>query len=164
MQNIQGFWEIVKEVWRDGYAGIDFSSLITALGIIVFALMIRGIFTKFVINRFIRFAQKSESKIDDQLIMALRGPIRFVPLVIGVYFALSVPEFGDDPDFSAAASKIVRSMIVYNIFWGLYCAISPLAFLLGRLEELFSTEMVNFLIKIMKGLVAGLGAATVLQL
>ena len=73
MQNFWDFWEIVKEVWREGYAGIDFSSLIIALGILLAALLIRGVFTKFVINRLIRFTERSESKIDDHLITALRG-------------------------------------------------------------------------------------------
>ena len=164
MQNFWDFWEIVKEVWHEGYAGIDFSSLIIALGIMLAALLARGIFTKFVINRLIQFAERSDSKIDDHLITALKGPIRFIPVVVGVYLALEIPGFGVDEDFSVAAGKIVRSLIVFNIFWALYCAISPLTFFLGKLEELFSTEMVEFLVKIMKGLVVGLGAATVLQL
>ncbi|MCF8468867.1 MAG: mechanosensitive ion channel family protein [Sneathiella sp.] len=164
MKNILDLWEIVKEVWHSGYAGVDFGSLIMALAILAFALLIRGIFTKFVINRFIRIAQKSESKVDDQLILALKGPIRFIPVVIGVYFALEIPGFGAESNIAAASGKIIRSLIVFNLFWGLYCAISPLTFLLGKLEELFSTEMVNFLVKIMKGLIVCLGAATVLQL
>jgi len=164
VQNFWDFWEIVKEVWREGYAGIDFSSLIIALGILLAALLIRGVFTKFVINRLIRFTERSESKIDDHLITALRGPIRFIPVVIGIYLALEIPGFGGEEEFSATAGKIVRSLIVFNLFWAIYCAISPLTFLLGKLEELFSAEMVEFLVKIMKGLVVGLGAATVLQL
>ncbi|WP_339630588.1 mechanosensitive ion channel family protein [uncultured Sneathiella sp.] len=164
MNNIRDFWEIVKEVWNYGYQGIDFSSLITALGIILLALLVRGIFTRFVINRVIYYAQKSDSKINDQLVLSLRGPIRFIPVVVGVYFALELPGFGDDAEFTAATGRIIRSLIVFNLFWGLYCIISPLTFLLGKLEEIFSTEMVNFLVKIMKGLVVGLGAATVLQL
>jgi MscS family membrane protein len=164
VQNFWDFWEIVKEVWHEGYAGVDFSSLIIALGIILSALLVRGIFTKFVVNRLIKFAEKSDSKIDDHLITALKGPIRFVPVVIGVYLALEIPDFDEDPDFSAMTGRIVRSLIVFNLFWALYCAISPLTFLLGKLEELFSAEMVEFLVKIMKGLVFGLGAATVLQL
>ncbi|MFC4272974.1 mechanosensitive ion channel [Sneathiella chungangensis] len=164
MQGIQDLWEIVKDVWQEGYAGIDFSSLIIALGIIALALMVRGIFTRFAINRIIAYAQRSDSKVDDELVLALKGPIRFIPVVIGVYFALEVPEFGDDPEFSAAAGKIVRSLIVFNIFWALYCSVNPLTFLLGKLEELFSAEMVGFLVKIMKGIIVGLGAATILQL
>ena len=128
------------------------------------ALLVRGIFTRFVINRVIYYAQKSDSKINDQLVLSLRGPIRFIPVVVGVYFALELPGFGDDAEFTAATGRIIRSLIVFNLFWGLYCIISPLTFLLGKLEEIFSTEMVNFLVKIMKGLVVGLGAATVLQL
>ncbi|PHQ71133.1 MAG: mechanosensitive ion channel protein MscS [Sneathiella sp.] len=144
--------------------GIDFGSILTALGILFFALLIRGVFTLLVINRLVKMAEKTSNKIDDKLIIAMKGPIRFIPVVIGIYFALEVPSFADDPAFDAGASKVVRSLIVVNLFWALYCAISPLTFVLGKLEEIFSTELVNFLVKIMKGVIAGIGFATVLEL
>lgn len=163
-QDIQNFWEVFKEVWQSGYMGIDFGSILTALGILFFALLIRGVFTLLVINRLVKMAEKTSNKIDDKLIIAMKGPIRFIPVVIGIYFALEVPSFADDPAFDAGASKVVRSLIVVNLFWALYCAISPLTFVLGKLEEIFSTELVNFLVKIMKGVIAGIGFATVLEL
>tara|TARA_R100000005_G_scaffold96680_3_gene85983 strand:- start:5951 stop:7141 length:1191 start_codon:yes stop_codon:yes gene_type:complete len=164
VQNINDLWEIVKEVWKEGYAGFDFSSLIIALGIIALTLLIRGVFTRFAINRALAYAERSSNRIDDALILSMKEPIRFIPIVIGVYFALSVADFSDDPDFTAFIGRIVRSLIVFNIFWALYAAISPMTFLLGKLERIFSAEMVGFLVKIMKGIVIGLGGATVLQL
>lgn len=164
MQNIQDFWNIVREVWHTGYMGIDFSSIITALLILAFALLIRGVFTRFVVNRVVKLAQRSKSQIDDQVILALKGPIRFIPVVLGIYFALEIPGFEQEGNIAIASGRIIRSLIVFNLFWALYCAIDPLTYFLGRLEELFSVEMVRFLVKIMKGIVAGLGAATVLEL
>ncbi|WP_373087495.1 mechanosensitive ion channel family protein [Sneathiella sp.] len=164
MQNIQDFWNIVREVWHTGYMGIDFSSIITALLILAFALLIRGVFTRFVVNRVVKLAQRSKSQIDDQVILALKCPIRFIPVVLGIYFALEIPGFEQEGNIAIASGRIIRSLIVFNLFWALYCAIDPLTYFLGRLEELFSVEMVRFLVKIMKGIVAGLGAATVLEL
>jgi len=164
MQSIQNFWDLVKDVWQSGYMGIDFSTIATILLILVFALLVRGIFTRFVVNRLARMAAKTENKLDDKVILAMNGPIRFIPVVVGVYFAFEVANIQDGETLAIASSKIVRSLVVFNIFWALYCAITPLTFLLGRLEEIFSTEMVSFLVKIMKGIVAGIGAATVLEL
>ncbi|USG62725.1 mechanosensitive ion channel family protein [Sneathiella marina] len=164
MQSIQNFWDIVKDVWQSGYMGVDFSTIATILMILVFALLVRGIFTRFVVNRLARMAEKTENKLDDKVILAMKGPIRFIPVVVGVYFAFEVANIQDGETLAIASSKIVRSLVVFNIFWALYCAITPLTFLLGRLEEIFSTEMVSFLVKIMKGIVAGIGAATVLEL
>ncbi|MCR9212112.1 MAG: mechanosensitive ion channel family protein [Proteobacteria bacterium] len=158
------FWELVKDVWETGYMGIDIGSIITSVLILLFALLIRGIFTRLVINRLIKIAERSDNQLDDKLILAMQGPIRFIPVVVGVYFALEVPQFADSEDLGPASSNLVRSLVVFNIFWALYCAIGPLTFLLGKLEEIFSSEMVNFLVKVMKGIVAGIGAATVLEL
>lgn len=164
MQSIQNFWDLVKDVWQSGYMGIDFSTIATILLILAFALLVRGIFTKFVVNRLARMAAKTENKLDDKVILAMNGPIRFIPVVVGVYFAFEVANIQDGETLAIASSKIIRSLVVFNIFWALFCAITPLTFLLGRLEEIFSTEMVSFLVKIMKGIVAGIGAATVLEL
>ncbi|MEH6527719.1 MAG: mechanosensitive ion channel family protein [Sneathiella sp.] len=164
MQSIQNFWDLVKDVWQSGYMGINFSVIVTILLILAFALLVRGVFTRFVVNRLAKMAAKTENKLDDKVIVAMNGPIRFIPVVVGVYFAFEVANIQDGETLAIASSKIVRSLIVFNLFWALYCAITPLTFLLGRLEEIFSTEMVSFLVKIMKGIVAGIGAATVLEL
>ncbi|MEH6545411.1 MAG: mechanosensitive ion channel family protein [Sneathiella sp.] len=164
MQSIQNFWDLVKDVWQSGYMGINFSVIVTILLILAFALLVRGVFTKFVVKRLAKMAAKTENKLDDKVILAMNGPIRFIPVVVGVYFAFEVANIQDGETLAIASSKIVRSLIVFNLFWALYCAITPLTFLLGRLEEIFSSEMVSFLVKIMKGIVAGIGAATVLEL
>jgi MscS family membrane protein len=164
MQSIQKFWDLVKDVWQSGFLGIDFSSVTIILAILVFALLVRGAFTKLVVNRLSKMAAKTENKLDDKVILAMEGPIRFIPIVVGIYFAFEVANPEEGANLAIAAGKIVRSLVVFNIFWGLYCAITPLTFLLGRLEEIFSTEMVSFLVKIMKGIIAGIGAATVLEL
>ncbi len=164
LEELLQFWDLVKDVWQTGYKGVDIGSIITAILILLFALLIRGIFTRLVINRLIKLARKSDNQLDDKLILAMKGPIRFIPVVVGVYFALEIPQFADSERLGTATSNIVRSLVVFNIFWALYCAIGPLTFLLGKLEEIFSSEMVNFLVKVMKGVVAGIGAATVLEL
>ncbi|TNE41335.1 MAG: mechanosensitive ion channel family protein [Alphaproteobacteria bacterium] len=163
-KEILDFWDIVRDVWHSGYMGIDFGSIITALLILVIALTIRDLFTRIVVNRIIAVAERSKSDIDDQMIEALKGPIRFIPVVVGIYLALEIPGFMQEERLSYASGRLVRSLIVFNLFWAFYCAIDPLTFLLGKLEELFSTEMVAFLVKVTKGLIIGLGIATVLQL
>lgn len=163
-EGLTQFWELVKDVWQTGYLGVDIGSIITSILILLFALLIRGVFTRLVINRLIKLAEKSDNKLDDKLILAMKGPIRFIPVVVGVYFALEVPQLANNENLGPASSNLVRSLVVFNIFWALYCAIGPLTFLLGKLEEIFSSEMVNFLVKVMKGVVAGIGAATVLEL
>jgi len=154
----------VQDVWAQGIWGIDLSAIIPAIGILFFSLLLRGIFTRFVVKRLVRFAQKTKNVLDDQVIAALEGPIRFIPVVIGVYAALEMSGLSSDTGFTGFGENIVRTLVVYNIFWGLFCLISPLKFLLSRLEEIFSPEMVSFIVKVLKGIIVGLGLATILDL
>ncbi len=163
-ESVSKFWAIVQDAWTSGYLGLDLSALIPALGILIVALTLRGVFTRFVVNRMIRFAGKIKNKLDDEIIAAMEGPIRFVPVVIGVYFAIEVSHLASDNDFEKFAETLVRSLVVFNLFWGLFCLVNPLTFLLGRLEEVFSSEMVSFLVKVLKGIIIGIGTATVLEL
>jgi len=163
-ESVSKFWAIVQDAWTSGYLGLDLSALIPALGILIVALTLRGVFTRFVVNRLVRFAGKTKNKLDDEIVAALEGPIRFVPVVIGVYFAIEVSHLASDNDLEKFAETLVRSLVVFNLFWGLFCLVNPLTFLLGRLEEVFSSEMVSFLVKVLKGIIIGIGAATVLEL
>lgn len=163
-ESVEKFWGIVQEVWTEGYMGLDLNSLLPALGILILALALRGVFTKLVINRLVKFAGKTKNQLDDKIIESLEGPIRFIPVVVGVYFAIEVSELVEANGFNVMAENFIRSLVVFNIFWGLFCLVDPLTFLMGKLEEVFSSEMVSFLVKVLKGVIVGIGAATVLDL
>ena len=161
---ITKFWDILSEVWGSGYMGIEFSAVIPSLGVLLVALALRGVFTRFVVNRLVGMTRRTRNSFDDQIVDALDGPIRFVPIVIGVYAAIEISGLADRQLFDGATDNLVRSLVVFNLFWGLYCLVSPLKFLMGRLAQIFSAEMVDFTIKVMKGAVVCLGGATILEL
>ncbi|MEP3247201.1 MAG: mechanosensitive ion channel family protein [Sneathiella sp.] len=163
-ESLGKFWEIIRDAWTSGYMGLDLSSLIPALAILIFALTLRGFFTRFVVKRMVSFAGRTKNKLDDEIIEALEGPLRFVPVVIGVYFAIEVSDLATNNNLEDTSETLVRSLVVFNLFWGLYCLVNPLTFLMGRLEEIFSSEMVSFLVKVLKGVVIGIGIATILEL
>ncbi|MBE7637943.1 mechanosensitive ion channel [Sneathiella sp. P13V-1] len=144
--------------------GIEFNAIIPALAILLVALTLRGVFTRFVVNRLIGLTRRTRNSFDDQIVDALEGPIRFVPIVIGAYAAIEISGFADKEVLNGMSDHIVRSLIVFNLFWGLFCLVDPLRFLMSKLEQIFSEEMVSFTIKVLKGLVVCLGAATILEL
>ncbi|WP_025899260.1 mechanosensitive ion channel family protein [Sneathiella glossodoripedis] len=162
--SIDKFFSIVEGVWRQDVLGLGIDNILIALGALLVSLTLRGVFTRFVINRLVAFTARTRNAIDDQLIGAIRGPIRFVPVLIGIYAALEISGFAEVERFEVFANNFVRSLVVFNIFWVLFCLVNPLSFLLGKLEEIFSVEMVSFIVKILKGVIIGLGVATVLEL
>ncbi|WP_169569921.1 mechanosensitive ion channel family protein [Sneathiella limimaris] len=158
------FWTIVQESWSQNILGLGIDSIAYAMGVLLVALALRGVFTRFVLNRLVGVATRTHNTLDDQLIDALEGPIRFIPVVIGAYAALEISGISELPRFVDISDNLVRSLVVLNLFWVLYCLVDPMSFLLGKLEEIFSSEMVSFIVKVFKGVVICLGVATVLEL
>lgn len=155
------FWRLVVEVWRDGVFGIDVGMIVVAIGIFAVFLLLRGLFTRFVIRRLRQWTAKTETEIDDQVIDAVAPPLRFIPVVIGVFFALDALALTGSLDL--IADKLVRSLIAYNIFWLFYRLVDPLSFLIRGLESIFTHAMVDWLVKAIKAAFGFVGAVTILE-
>jgi len=162
MEQLNQFWALVKDVWQTGVFGVDIGALITALGIFFVFLVLRGLFTKFVLSLMRFKVSKTKTTIDDDILTALEEPIRLVPIILGAFFALHFLNLGDA--YQDIADKFVRSLITAAIFWALYRTIKPLSNLLTRLENILTDVMIDWLVKAIKILVAFIGVAAVLDL
>ena len=161
MQSLENFWTLVVDVWESGLFGIDIGKILVALAILFAFLILRRLFGRFVVKRLERWAEKSSNRLDNKVIAALEGPIRFIPLVMGAFFAVQYLELSGL--FTSVAGNIVRSLVIFNIFWAFYRMVDPLSFLLGRLERIFTHAMVDWLVKAIKAAFVFIGAATVLE-
>jgi MscS family membrane protein len=161
-ETLVAYWDLVRDVWNYGIGGTSLGNILIALGILVVFLIFRQFFSRFILRRVKAIAQRSTNKIDDTLATALSEPVRFVPVALGVFFATEYLDLSGTPE--AFATSLNRSLIVIIIFWTLYRMVDPLSFLLGRVERIFTSAMVDWLIKAIKVLVALIGAATVLEI
>ncbi|MDX1581320.1 MAG: mechanosensitive ion channel family protein, partial [Alphaproteobacteria bacterium] len=124
-EQLEKFWETVKEVWNQGFLGADVGTVVVALGVFAIFLFFRHLFARFVINQLERLTRKTSSNIDDQVIEALDGPLRFVPVVAGLFFATETLELG--PDYAEIAGKLLRSLIAFTIFWAIFRVLKPIS-------------------------------------
>lgn len=160
-QNLKDFWALVVDVWKNGAYGVDIGKILAAILIILVFLVIRRLFSKFILNRLSKLTEKSETDFDDELFVALEKPLRFVPVVMGIFFAV---EYLDPTGlFALVLKKIMRSLVAFNIFWALFNLVDPFSFVFRRLKQVFSVAFVDWLIKIIKGALVFVGAATVLD-
>jgi len=162
MQDLNALWSLVKDVWQTGVFGINIGALISALGIFITFLLLRGLITRFIVGALRFKVSKTRSLADDELLSALEEPIRLAPLIVGAFLALQFLNLEDN--LQDIADKLVRTLITTAIFWALYRAIKPLSNLLSRLEQLFTAVMVDWLIKAVKVLIAFVGIAAVLEI
>ena len=136
--------------------------MLIAFGIFLLFLIFRRLFTTIILARFKRFVQNTEGRFDDELIGALEQPVRFIPVVMGVFFAAEYLEL--QGTFKLIADNFLRSLVVLTIFWGFFNAIGPLSFLFKRLERVFTRPMIEWLVKATKIGIVFIGVATVLEI
>lgn len=160
-ESLAEFWSIVLDIWEQGVYGIDIGSILSAIGILIVALLFRGLFTKFVVRRIDNWVASSNGKVDDKIIRAIIPPIRFTPIILGLFFAfkaLPLPEAT-----TPFTDKIIRTLIIFTMFWSLSRLMEPLRTMFRKLEKLFSKSMVQWISKLLKVLIIVIGAATILE-
>ena len=162
IETLKNFWELTLDVWKTGVLGIDIGRLLIAISIFVIFLILRRLFTRFILAFMKRMAQRTGSDLDDQAIDVLESPIRFIPIVMGTFFVI---EYLDLPSTLALiGDHLVRSLITFSIFWALFRLIDPLSQFLKNLEKVFTLAMVQWLVKAIKAAIIFIGAATILQI
>lgn len=161
-EDLQSLWSLVVDVWNQGYQGIDIGRLVIALGIVLLFLVLRNVLIGIVITRLRRWAERTDSALDDSGVSALAPPIRFIPIVIGIFVAVGY--LGITGEVGSIADNILRSLVVFNLFWFLFAAVGPFSFVFGRLEEVFTRPMVDWMVKATKIGIAFIGGAIILEL
>ena len=161
MQSMNRFWGIVTEVWQQGLFGVDISRIIIALFIFILFLLIRRLFATIVIRRLSAMTKKTTSQLDDEVLEILEKPISYIPVVLGLFIATEYLSLSGIYDL--IADRLVRSLIVFLIFWILIKLIDPLSFLLRSLENIFTAALVEWLIKAIKTGFIFIAAATILE-
>lgn len=155
------FWAQVQDVWTTAFFGIDVGTVLGAIFIFLFFLALRGLFTRIVLARLHRFAQRSDSRLDDDVVSALADPVRFIWVVLGAYFTVAYLPLTDAP--ALFAGRLVRSLIAFTIFWFLYNAARAITGYLGVLKRVLTEAMTDWLVKALKAAILFVGAATILE-
>ena len=107
-------------------------------------------------------AKTTKTYYDDRVISALKGPIRFVFVIIAIhlFFLLTYSE----PKF---IKNILDTFLVYALFWAILAVIEALRGLVyeatAKFNKDLSKEMGNFIIAMIKILVGGMGLAGMLM-
>ena len=121
---MDNFFELINQVWDRGFLGIDLGSIITSLVVILIAFLFRGFVISVILNALGKLADKTESKIDDEILNALRKPIGFIPVTVALYICtLILPISGLVGEI---ATNIVKAFVIFTIFSALSNSIKPI--------------------------------------
>ena len=160
--SLSDFWTLVKSVWGQSLLGLSAGEILTALLIFALFLLSRGLFTHFVVRWIRRLAARTETRIDDLIVDALARPIRFIPIVMGVFFATNSLTLTGTA--LTMVADLNRSLVAFTLFWALYRVIDPTAAVLERAGGFLTDAMIEWSAKALKATVAVLGGATILEI
>ena len=156
------FWAITRDVLENTAFGKSFGRILIAVIVFAFLMIARGLAARFIIGWLKRVVKKTRNQVDDRMVEALEMPLRFVPIVLGFFIATEVLQL--EGVFDSLALRLTRSFIVFTMFWGAIALVEPISLLLGRVRDVLTSTMRDWIIKAVKILLGVVGAAAVLQL
>ncbi len=133
-----------------------------ALFIFFVFLVLRKVFTLVVLQTFKRLVKKTKTDIDDKILQIFLKPVRFLFIVFGLWFALTILGIKTE-----ATQHIVKTLFTFTFFWVLYNSIhvfeKSIFKLTGSFGAAVSKEIGNFIIKSIKIFIVILGGVAILQ-
>lgn len=141
---------------------IPLANFILAVLVFIFILFLRKIFTHVIIVFLQKLTKYSATYYDDKIISALKAPIRFAFIIVGVhlFFLLIFKE-------TETIKHILNTLVVYTIFWAILSITEALRGLIysaiGKFNPELSREIGNFILAILKILIMGVGLGAMLQ-
>mgnify|MGYP001211752244 FL=1 len=162
MSILENFQNLFIEIWQQGIAGINFTQIGLGIVILLLFLLLRGLISSFILKSLENYVAKTSNKFDDALVEASKGPVKFIPIVLGIFVASSYMEF--DGKMLIFIDNINRSLITILIFWLIHQIVEPLTYLIRRVEELLSKDLLNWVVKANKILIIFFGFAATLDI
>lgn len=162
MNLLYDFWDVVKDVWNTGVMGVDVSEFIIAFAILYSFFLLRQLISKFIIGWLRLIVTKTRSKWDDQLLDSMEGPLRLIPVALGVFITSQYIDAEGKVEFFA--SSLVRSLVAGSIFWTAFNLTDSMSKLMGKSKKLFTPVMIEWLQRVVKVVFIFIGVATVLEI
>ena len=159
---VNNFLQLVGEVWQVGSLGVGAGNMLGALAVFLFFAILRGLFTRFVLSAFQRLTDRTKTKVDDLLRESIERPLKFLFLVLGAFFAKETMVLSGLA--LELADNTVRSLIAVALFWTIHAASSPVAYGLQSVRDVLSSEIISWLVAILRWGVILTGLATILQI
>jgi MscS family membrane protein len=147
---------------NSSYFDIPLGNILAAFISLIFFLTLRKLFATLTIRVLQPLTKQTKTYYDDRILSALKGPLSFVFVIIGVrlFFALLFIQ-------TPFIEQLIDAMIVFNLFWAIYAFIYALRGAVYHFTERFnpelSHEMGNFILTIIRGIILAIGLGSVLQ-
>lgn len=163
------FLGLFHDIWGATFLGMDMTQILAGALIMLGFLFLRKLFAKFVIFKLKLLTKKTETDFDDKVLEALEGPLKFIPIIAGIFFFAQY--FALPADAYIFFMTLTKSLIAATLFWGLYNIITPfkvilekfLAKLTAESETIYAEEFTGIIVIGFKIVFAVVGVVVVLS-
>lgn len=160
---------LVQDSMGATFFGMTAGQMLIGFCIMIAFLILRKLFARFVIARLKHFTTKTKTDLDDKFIAALENPLKFIPIILGLFFFAQY--FSLPMDIATVFLTLTKSMVAFVVFWGLFNILNPLSDILecglARLtkdsETLFAEEFTGLIVKGLKIAIISTGVIIVLS-
>ena len=160
--SLEESWRFLQTTWEQGVFGVGYNSVLYAVIALLIALFLRGLFARWVLKMIRSVAAGTETKMDDALVEALAGPLKFVFLIVGVDVAFRIMPL--DEGARAAGDQLVRSLIAIAVFWALHRLAGAMRMVMQPIAEMLTPSAVEWLVKSLQIIFLVVGVASVLEI
>lgn len=149
----------IAEIWNEGAYGLTYGEIITAVGIILLALVIRTLLARLTVNWALRAVSGTKSGIDDTMVRSIATPLKIIPVLIGIFFALQVVNISGQAE--VYANRILQSAFTLAVFWSLSRAVYAFEGAFRKLRAALSPAAVDWMVKALQIILVILGIGAV---
>ncbi|WP_323762584.1 mechanosensitive ion channel family protein [Maricaulis sp.] len=154
-------WAIALDVWNTSFLGVSIGQGLLAMTLVLIGFVARGMIARWLVGALKRLAAKTETGFDDAVVDAIAGPMKLVPVIISLFFALNILQIGAEG--AVRGHQFVQSLVVIALFWALHNAVGPLSHALKGLRNALTPVMIDWMTKALRIVFIIVGAAAVLQ-
>jgi len=111
--------EVLTQTW-DQFINLEniWWRLAVAAFVFLLALLVRKIFTRFIIVLMYKMTYRTQTGVDSAIVSAFENPLRALIVIIGIFLALAYLSL--PPAVMGVVSHLLRSAIIILIAWGFY--------------------------------------------
>ena len=142
--------------------GIDIGRVLVAMAIFLGFITLRKTISRTILHRLKRATRKTATELDDKVLAALEPPLNLLPIILGLFFAREY--IGFEGTAALFLDKLIRSMVVFTLFWSFFNVIMPFSHLLKKMESILDRSLLDWFFNATRVALALIGAATILEI
>lgn len=136
-----------------------------ALGVFLAFLLLRRLFSKYVIKLILKFSKKVDSKFFTNIFVAFDRPLQWLFIVLGLYVALAYYPYFNHTE--PIIIKWLKSILVILVTWGLVNLVSTSSNLFKFINEktniVLDEILIPFLSRLLQFIILAIGLSIILQ-